>query len=78
MSTIVFGLIAVALLASFTRIAYELRTGKFFIRGSKGKVYAARAQNPRLYWTSIIREILAALFVTSIVGMNWFTYSSKH
>lgn len=75
MFTIVYGLVAVALLLGFVRIAYELRTGKFFVRG--WKVYATRDQNPRLYWTSMILEIAGALLVTSIFVRNWFTYLSK-
>jgi len=75
MPTIVFGLVAVALLVGFTRIVYELKTGKFF--GRSWKVYATREHNPRLYWSSMILEILVAMLVTSIVVMNWFRVFSK-
>ncbi len=70
MLTIVYGLVVVALLFGLARIVYELTTGKFFGRG--WKVYATRDQNPRLYWTSMILEILGALLVTYVFAMNWF------
>jgi len=41
MAAIVYGLIAVSLLFGFARIVYELRTGNFFARVWKGKVYDA-------------------------------------
>jgi hypothetical protein len=75
MVMIVHGLVVVALLFGLARIVYELGTGKFFGRG--WKVYATRDQNPRLYWTSMILEILGALLVTSVFVMNWFRVFSK-
>ena len=77
MPTIVFGLVAVSLVFGFARIFYELRTGKFFVSGWKGKVYATRENNPKLYWSSMILEILVALLVTSIFVMNWFRIFGK-
>jgi len=70
MPVIVYGVIAVALLLGIARIAYELRTGKFFARG--WKVYATREHNPRLYWSSMIIKILVALLVTSVFVRNCF------
>jgi len=43
------------------RVAYQLRSGKLLARGSK--VYANRAENPMLYWSSITLEALVMLFV---------------
>ena len=64
----VYGLVAVALLLGFARIFYELITGKFF--GRRWKVYATRDHNPKLYWSSMILEILAAVLVTSVFVTN--------
>ena len=75
MPTIVFGLVAVAVLVGFARMVYELKTGKFFARG--WKVHKTREQNSRLYWTSMILEIFVALFVTTIFLMNWFRVLGK-
>jgi hypothetical protein len=77
MFAIVYGLVAVALLLGFVRIVCELRTGKFFARGWKGRAYATREQNPVLYWSSMILEILVALLVTYVFVMNWFRVLSK-
>ena len=71
------GLIAVSLLFGFARIVYELRGGKFFARGWKGKVYAARDQNPKLYWMYMVLEIFVALFVTYVFVTNLFRVFGK-
>ena len=77
MFAIVYGLVAVALLLGFVRIVCELRTGKFFARGWKGRAYSTREHNPVLYWSSMILEILVALLVTYVFLMNWFRVFSK-
>lgn len=77
MFAIVYGLVTVALLVGFFRIVCELRTGKFFARGWKGRAYATREHNPVLYWSSMILEILVALLVTYVFVMNLFRALSK-
>jgi hypothetical protein len=78
MFAIVYGLVAVALLLGFVRIVCELRTGKFFARGWKGRAYATREYNPVSYWSSMILEILVALLVTYVFIVNLLRMLSKH
>jgi hypothetical protein len=42
-------------------IVYELSSGKLLAWG--WKVYSRRQDNPMLYWSSIVLQILVALFV---------------
>jgi hypothetical protein len=77
MFTIVYGLVAVALSFGFVRIVCELRTGKFFARGWKGRAYSTREHDPVLYWSNMILEILVGFLVTYVFVMNLFRVLSK-
>jgi len=77
MAAILSALVAVSLLIGFARIVYELRAGKFLARGWKGKVYAARDQNSKLYWIYMVLEILVALLVTYVFVTNSFRVFGK-
>jgi hypothetical protein len=77
MFAIVYGLVAVALLLGFVRIVCELRTGKFFAGGWKGRAHSTPEDNPVLYWSSMILEILVALLVAYVFVMNLFRVLSK-
>jgi hypothetical protein len=57
------GFLAVALLTG--EIVYELSSGNLLARG--WKVYTRRQDNPMLYWSSIVLQMLVALFVLCMV-----------
>jgi hypothetical protein len=49
-------------------LIYELKTGTLVVRG--WKVYAHRHDNPTLYWSGVIIEIVLA-FIFLVFGYSW-------